>query len=238
VNALVWGLDWRLTLAGRRSLAFWVLVPLALVVVIATAALPAAWGIAAYSTLFIGSGLLRAALPVFVDTRSGLTGRVLRGGVSPASYLLQRAAAAAATTLLCLLPAACVVALSMRAAVPEMLIAVGGLAVSLWITGLAGAIVGTVSESTTEVMVLGGVLLVVLLHMSGVFRTPGPGTLGALLENSSPFRAMHEALASMASGGAVSGGLAVVAWAALLPMGAGLAASNLLARPKRAGPNA
>ena len=238
MNGLVFQIEWRLALADPRALAFRVLTPLAVVVIIATGALPAGAVASTYVILFLGSGLLRAAESVIEEGRSGLARRVVRGGIPSASYLLQRAAAVAVTTMTFLLPALAVVALSVRAAPLDALVALAALALSLWIACVFGVLVGAVSNSMMEGLVLGGVAFALLLHVSGVFRTPEPNGLGAALEEGSPFRLVHEAFARMGSGGAAGGAFASAAWAVLLPPLAGVLAAKLTARSARIGVDA
>jgi hypothetical protein len=228
VSPLVWGVEWKLALADRRALALTAVLPLALVTVIYTEALSGPAGRALCVALFLGLAMLRTSLPLLRDERTGLAARVMRGGVSSASYLLQRAAAGAALILLSLIPSLVVVAIAVRASVVEALIALAALAVTLWIASLLGVLLGAVSKSTSEILLVSAVLLVALLHVSGVFHTPAPDGLGEALEGVSPFRMLHEAFVEMSTGGRVNGAFAAVAWAVLLPTVVGLLAPRLL----------
>jgi len=233
MGALVWGVEWRLALSRRRDLAVRVIAPLSAALVIATGAVPAAAAAASYATLIVAFGLLATALPVLHDGEVGIMARVVRGGVSPASYLLQRAAAAAALALVQLLPAGAVAAAFLHASTSEFLIALGAVAVSLWIASLLGVVTAAVSRSGVEAGVLCVLVLLLLLHMSGVFRTPSPDGLGAMLESASPFRALHEAFVTMVAGGGARGGVAAAAWAAALSVGVPLLAPRLVALLER-----
>ena len=213
MGAIVWGLEWRLALSRRRDLTLRIMAPLSVVLVIATGAVPATAGAASYAVLFVAFGVFGTALSLLRDGERGITSRVVRGGVSPTSYLLQRAAAGAALPLVQLLPAALVAAEFLHASTLEVLIALVALAGSLWIGSLLGVVVAAVGRSGTEVAIVCGVGLVLLLHMSGVFHAPSPDGLGAMLEAASPFRALHEAFLTMVAGGAVRGGVAAAAWA-------------------------
>lgn len=235
MNGLVWGVQWRMALADRRGLWLRVLLPLGLILVAFTGAFPVGSGCAACVTLFLGLGMLETALPLLRDERSGLAARVIRGGISPASYLLQRAGAAAVLVLAALLPALLVIAMAARASVVETLTAAGALVLTLWIASVLGALLGAVSRSVVEALMVGGVVLVLLLHMSGVFHTPSPEGLGAGLEGMSPFRVLHESFTEMAAGGSVGGALAAVVWAVLLPVAVGLLAPRLMGRVRAAG---
>jgi len=218
VNLLVWGFEWRLALSNRRTLALRVVAPLSIVTVIATGEVPATAGAAVYATLFAVFGLWCVALPLVRDGERGIVRRVVRGGISPGSYLIQRTAAAASIALTQLLPAVLLVAVVLRASPFEIMTALGALAVSLWIAGLIGVLAAALSRSASEAGLLGGVALVLLLHMSGVFQTPTLDGFGAMLEAVAPFTTLHEAFLTMATGGAVLGGGAEVAWATVMPL--------------------
>jgi len=233
VSMLVWGIEWQLALADRRGIAFRVLGALVLAFVIATGALPGAVGHAALVVLFVGYGLLRSALEILRDHESGIGRRVLSGGISPPSYLLQKAGASTALSLFGLLPALAVVVLSLGAAPLEVLVCLGALVVSLWVASVLGVVIGAVSRSATEVLLLGGVTLALLLHMSGVFHNPTPDGLAAVLEAPAPFRLLHEAFVALSSNEAIAGGPAAAAWAVVLPTLVGLFAPRLAAMPAR-----
>lgn len=231
MNALVWSVEWQRSAADRRGMAFRVVGALGIAAVIATGALPDGAASAAFAALFVGYGLLRSATSIFRDEQSGLAGRVLGGGVGPSSYLLQRAAASASLSLVGLLPALGVVGLSVRPSVVPILVALGVIAVSLWVACVLGVVIGAVSTTATEVLVLSGVTLVLLLHVSGVFHTPEPEGIGALLEGASPFGALHQAFAMTESGGPIAGLRATVVWAVLLPVAVAFSAPRLTASP-------
>ena len=218
MSTLVLGIEWRLALAGKRDLAMRVMAPLALVWVIASGAVPAAAAVAVYAVLFVAVGHFGTVLPLLRDAKTGITSRVVRGGVSPASYLLQRAAASASLTLVELVPACLVAGAFLNASTSEILTALGAVAMCLWIGSLLGVMAAAVSRSRSEATVLCGVGLALLFHMSGVFYTPSPDSFGAMLEGAAPFRVLHEAFVTMVGGGAVGGGIAGAVWAVALPL--------------------
>lgn len=228
MSLLVWAVEWRLALADRRALALRAALPFGLVVVFDTGGVTAGSGYSACVALFMALAMLRTSLPLLRDKRSGLAARVMRGGVSSSSYLLQRAAAGAVIVLVSLIPSLAVIAVAARAAVLETLIGLAALAVTLWIASLLGVLLGAVARTATEMLLVSSVALVVLLHMSGVFHTPSPDGLGAAFEGASPFRVLHEAFLHMTSGGGVGGGFAAAAWAVLLPTMVGLLAPSVL----------
>lgn len=230
MSALVWGLEWRIVLSRKRELALCVLSPLAIVLILGTGAVSPLTAAACYAALFTSCGALRTLLPLLEDVERGMTAKVLRGGVAPGAYLIGRAAAGASVSLVQLLPAVVVAAFFLRASAMEALLALAALAITLWIVSLFAVLAGAAGRNRNEALGLAGVALLLLLHMSGVFRVPPTGGVGAALEEASPFRALHESFVAMVSGGSAHGGIAELAWgigvAALL-----LALAPVLAQP-------
>lgn len=217
MSTLVWGIEWKVALARKRDLALCVVTPLAIVLVVATGAVPVGARPAVYTALFAGCGVVRTAFPVLRDGERGMVLRVLRGGVSPASYLLQRAAAGATMSFVQLLPALFVAVAFLGASAPEALLVLGAFALTLWIVSVLGVLAAAASRSPTEAAALCLVGVLLLLHMSGTLHAPAPGGYGALLEGVSPFRALHEALAALVSNGGVRGVASGAVWAVALP---------------------
>ena len=235
MNALVWGVEWRLALADRRALALRVVLPLALVLVVYTGGVPVGPGCAACVALFMALAMLRTSLPLVQDERSGLAARVMRGGVSSSSYLLQRAATGAVLVLVSLLPSLAVIALVEHASLVEIVVALLALGATLWIASLLGVLLGAAARTVSEMLLVSAVLLVVLLHVSGVFHTPSADGLGAVIEGIAPFRVLHEAFLQMSSGATVGGALAAAAWAVILPVVVGVLAPRVLGDVRAAG---
>jgi hypothetical protein len=225
VSALVWGLEWRIVLSQKRELALWLLTPLAIVLVLGTDAVSPLTAAACYAILFTSSGALRTLLPLLRDGERGMAARVIRSGVSPSLYLVGRAAAGASVSLVLLLPSVVAAAFFLRASFAEALLTLAALAITLWSVSLISVLAAAAGRSRGEAVGLSGVILLLLLHMSGVFRVPPTGGLGAALEAASPFRALHETFVAMVSGGLPAGGVAELAW------GIGLAALIMALAP-------
>ncbi|HUP52901.1 MAG TPA: ABC transporter permease [Longimicrobiales bacterium] len=219
MTALVWGLEWRIALARRRLFVLNTVVPLLLVVPVATGAAPAVHAAAIYAVLFVIFSTFGSAIPLVRDAENGMTARMLLGGVSPSGYLLQRAAAGAALDGLQLIPALVVAGFGAGASPRALLVTFGTLLGTAWVGNLIGPLVAVTTRSLAEAALFTAVCTLLLLHMSGVFRTPAPSSHGALVEAASPFRALHEALLGMGSAGPVGGGGALAAWAVLLAAG-------------------
>jgi hypothetical protein len=132
-----------------------------------------------------------------------------------------------------LLPALAVAALGAGASPSRLAGTAGALVASLWITNFLGVLVAAAARSVAETALLAAVSTLLLLHASGVFRTPAAGSMGAALEAASPLRALHEALLSMGTGVPAEGAVSLAVWAAALPAVA-LMLAGPLARAFRA----
>ena len=145
---------------------------------------------------------------------------MLRGGISPSSYLLQRSAAGAVLDALQLAPALAFAAIGAGASPRDVLVAFGTLAATAWVGNLIGTLVAATTRSLAEVALFTAVSTLLLLHMSGVFRTPLPGSYGLRFEAVSPFRALHESILDMTLAGpaAGAGGGALASWGLVLPI--------------------
>ena len=86
--------------------------------------------------------------------------------------------------------------------------------------------VAAAARSLAETALFSAVTALLLLHVSGVFRTPAQGSVWAGAESVSPFRALHEATLAMSTATPALGGAALVLWAFVLP-----AIMALFARP-------
>lgn len=227
MTGLVWELEWRIAVVRRRLFALNVFVPLLLVTPIALAGAPAVHASAAYAVLFTLYGTFGSAIPLVRDGETGLLGRVLRAGVRPHSYLLQRTAAGTSIDVLQLAPCLAVAGWGAGASWPSLLTAGASLALGLWIANLLGVAVAAFARSVAEAALFSAVSALLLLHVSGVFRTPQPGSFGAALEAAAPFRALHESLLAMAGAGDPRGGMTLAVWAVALPSALVLVAERL-----------
>ena len=226
MSLLVVELELRLAVARKRLFVLNVAVPLLLIMPIALSSAPTFHAAAVYTVLFVLSGTFGSAIPLVRDAEAGLLDRVLRTGLSPASYLLQRSAAGSLLDALQLTPALVVASVSVGAPITGLGHAWLTLAVSLWIANLLGVAVAFIARSLAETALFSAVTTLLLLHASGVFRTPVPGSFWSGVEDASPFRALHEATLALSTASPSDGGMALVLWALLLPV-----LTTLLARP-------
>jgi len=117
-----------------------------------------------------------------------------------AYYLLQRPMAGTLIDLLELAPAFGVIAWASGASPATTARAWAALAGSLLVANLLGVVVAVAARSLAETALFAAVAALVLLHASGVFRTPSPGSGWSVAEDVSPFRSLHEAMLALAGG--------------------------------------
>jgi hypothetical protein len=234
----VWSLQWSLALTRKRVFILNFVVPLTVVLPVATGAVPPGAAAGVYVVIFAAFAMFGAAIPLRWDGQRGMSARISRAGVGASNYLLQRTAAGALLDTLQLTPALLVAAIAVGASPSDVLVVVPALAATVWVCGLVGVIVAATSRSLTETALFAAVTVPLLAHMSGVFRSPAPGSYQELLESGSPFKALHEGLLDMTVGAPAAGGMALLAWAILLPVGVGLLGPRLhagLGRVSRGG---
>ncbi len=218
MTSAVWGLQWRLAFTRKRVLILNVVIPLTVVLPVATEAVPAGPAAGIYAVLFAAFAMFGSALPLRWEGQRGMSARVVRSGVTPSSYLLQRIGAGAVLDTLQLIPALLLAAVAAGATVPQVGRALIALAGTVWVCGLIGSVIAAASRSITETALFAGAAVPLLAHMSGVFNTPEDGSLSSSFESASPFRALHEALLEMTTGAAPGGGLGLLLWVLLLPV--------------------
>lgn len=238
---LIWSLEWRIALRRRRLFLLNVAIPLLLVAPVAAGGAPPAHASAVYVVLFVLFGTFGSAIPLIRDGESGLLSRLAGTGISPAALLLERTGAGAVTDLLQLAPSlACVFALdgggpggaAWRPGAAALV--VGALAASLVFANLLGAWIAVLARSVAEGALFAAVAALLLLHGSGVFRTPAPGTVAARIERGAPFRLLHESFLAGAGGARIvdsgSSALALLVLLGALAGVTGVAAGPALRR--------
>lgn len=211
MNSLVWALEWRRARARRRLLLFNVVVPLALVGAVSLGGAPAFHASVAYTTLFVFFGTFGSAIPLVRDAEVGWVARVSLSGWGPAAFLLQRSFAGAFLDVLQLLPSVLLITLVAGAGGLDPVVAATALLFSLAVANLVGTWVGAIARSVAETALFSAVVALLLLHGSGVFRTPVPGGAGAIVERLSPFVVLHESLLALAGGPSPDAPLPMVA---------------------------
>jgi len=223
----VWWVEWRLATTRLRPFAVGMVAPLMLVLPFATGAVPLAHAAAVYVVVFTAFAVLGSALTLRWEGQRGMSQRIVRGGVAPWSYMLQRAGAGATIDLVQLTPALLLAAGATGGSAADAAAAFGVLALSVWVAGLVGVLVAGASRSLGEAALFGALATLLLDHASGVFRSPTPGSLGAFFERVAPFRALHESLLEVTTGTPWTGGLSLLLWAVVLPGAVAVAAVSL-----------
>jgi hypothetical protein len=183
----------------------------------------------AYTVLFVFFGTFGSAIPAVRDGSSGLLGRIALTGAAPWRIILERTLAGAALDLAQLLPAILLIAAVGRAGITAAASAVVAVSLALTTANLIGVWVAALARSIAEAALFGAVFALLLLHASGVFRTPGHGSLGWLVESVSPYRALHELTLWLAGGPGVAAPSAAFAAAAVWVV-AGCASTSLAGR--------
>ena len=208
-------------------------IPLLLVLPIATGGAPAYHASAAYTVLFVLFGTLGSAIPLLREGDGGPLRRVILRGVRESDLLAERVLAGAALDLLELLPGMIAIAALGSAAAPVWGLLIPSVLLALIAANLVGVWVAAAARSIAEGALFASVAALFLLHGSGVFRTPRPGSFGAVAEGLLPFAPLHEVLFDAAGGGLspYPGGLLVPSGVTvLLFLLTLLAATNLLER--------
>ncbi len=208
----VWRLEWALALRRRRLLALNVVIPLLLVVPIALGGAPAFHAAAAYTVLFVLFATFGSAIPLVRDAEGGLLRRTLLAGGSGRAILLPRILSAALLDALQLLPATLLILATGEGSLHLWVLAPFVLLGAVLAGNLVGVWVAAMARSLAEGALFAAVVSLFLLHASGVFRTPAPGSVAATLEPLLPFTGLHQLLLAGAGGppllrNAILGGL-------------------------------
>ena len=214
---LVTVMEFRIALARPRLLALNVLVPVVLVLAISLGGAPEFHAAAVYTVLFTIFGTFGSAIPLVRDAEAGLFGRIIRAGVPPSHFFIERAVGGSAIDALQLLPALTIATLgsiSLNGWIRAVLV----LWSSIWIANLLGNLVAAAARSLAETALFSAVTTLFLLHLSGVFRTPLPQSSWAVIEAFSPFRALHETLLTGPDGTSTEVPLGLVVWVLILPV--------------------
>ena len=218
-------MEFRIALARPRLVVLNVMVPVVLVLAISLGGAPGFHAAAVYTVLFTLFGTFGSSIPLVRDAESGLFGRIIRAGVPPSHFLIERAVGGSAIDALQLLPALTIATFG-SISLNEWTRAVLVLWSSVWIANLLGNLVAAVARSLAETALFSAVTALLLLHLSGVFRTPLPQSSWAAVEALSPFQALHETLLAGLMGTTTELSLGLVVWVLILPV-----LTVLLARP-------
>ena len=201
MTGLVWRLEWARALARRRLFRLNVVVPLALVAALVVGGAPRVHAAVAYTTLFVFFATFGSAVPIVRDGEGGLLARITLTGFPPGRYLVERAVAGASLDLVQLAPA--LVLVGVTGSLRNLPVAFAALFLALLVANVVGICVAAAARSVAESALFASVISLLLLHASGVFRTPVPGSWGAEVLALSPYAALHRAALSL--GGLATG---------------------------------
>jgi hypothetical protein len=206
VNAPIWSVEWKIALRRRRLLVFNVAIPLLLVLPISLGGAPPFHAAAAYTVLFALFGTFGSAIPLLRDGDGGPLRRIVLSGFPEPAYVTQRILAGTTLDLLQLIPALALILVTGRAEATVWASAIPALALALLAANLIGLWVAALAGSLAEGALFAAVVSLFVLHGSGVFRSPVPGSWSAAAESVLPYRPLHDALLTGAGGGsAISG---------------------------------
>ena len=208
--SLVWQLEWQRGLRRKRLFRLNILIPLLLVTPSAFSAAPRGHAAAVYTVLFALFGTFGAAIPALRDGEQGLIRRIAQTRLDLRAVVFARALAGGLIDTLQLLPALLIIVIANGIPASGAALLVLALVASLVFANLFGLAVSAFARSVGEGALFAAVTTLLLLHASGVFRTPQPGSLGAQVERLAPYRALHELLLSSTGSQGV--------WAVLLLM--------------------
>ena len=190
----VWRAEWLIALRRRRLMVLNTLVPLALVTPIAWSAAPSVHASAVFAVLFTLFGTFGASIPLIRDGESGLLMRYALTGVHPSGLLLQRMLASTLLDLGQLAPSIAVIVLARGASATEVSQLLVAFALGLLTANVLGVWAAAIARSVAEGALFSAVGALLLLHVSGTFRSPPIGSWAARLEAWMPLRPLHESL--------------------------------------------
>lgn len=203
MRGTIWRLSWQLALRRRRLLAWNVLVPALLLLPVVTSAAAAEHRAVVVTVFVTFFGAYGSCIPLLRDGMSGWTEKVLLTGYGERRWLVERLLAATSIDFVELLPVNLVllglIGAPLGDVLPRLLAAT---ALALLFANLIGTLVAVGVRALGEAALGCAVLSLFALHFSGVFRTPAPGSVSAVLEAGSPLRPLHEAWVELLGGGA------------------------------------
>lgn len=192
-SILVFSLEWRRATRRPRLFIMNMVIPLLLVTPVALGAAPPQHAAAVYTVMFVLFGTFGSAIPLLRDAERGLVRRFSLTPVPAAAWLVGRSVAGALLDVVQLAPSLVVLYLA-GPAVTRPLALPAVLGASLFIANMLGIWVAAVARSVAEGALFAAVSALMLVHASGVFRTPSPGSVGSRVEGAAPFRSLHESL--------------------------------------------
>ena len=195
----IWRSEWIVAVRRKRLLVLNVVIPLALVTPIAFSSAPAAHAAAVFTVLFVLFGTFGSSIPLIRDGESGLLERYALAGAHPGGLLLQRVVASTTLDVLELTPSIALTVVARGASPAQVGVLVPAFVTALLAANLLGAWAAAIARSVAEGALFSAVSTLLLLHLSGTFRSPNPGSWAAIAERWVPFRPLHDSLLAVTS---------------------------------------
>lgn len=201
MRAVAWRLTWTLAFRRRRLFVWNLLVPALLLVPVVTSAAAAAHRAVVVAVFVTFFGAYGSCIPLIRDGMTGWAEKVWLTGYGGRRWLIERTLASCAIDWVQLLPANLLLAMLIGTSASETLALLIATALALLFANLLGVVVATLVRALGEAALGCAVVSLFALHLSGVFRTPVPGSRWAAAELGSPLRPLHEAwVASLSDG--------------------------------------
>jgi hypothetical protein len=185
-------------------LALSVLVPLALVAAVTLGGAPPAHAAVVCTVLFAMFGTFGAAVPWARDAERGFVARLALTGQRPEVMVGERVLANALLDFVELLPSAAVVLVAGGTGAGTAVALLLVLAAAMVLANSLGVWLATLANSLGETALLSAVGSLLLLHASGVFRTP-TGAVAETLQVAIPWHHLHLLMRAATGSGAGSG---------------------------------
>jgi hypothetical protein len=204
VSSAIWSLEWRLAAKRPRVFAVSVVVPLALVAVVTLGGAPPVHVAVVCTALFAMFGTFGAAVPWARDAERGFLARLALTGQRPEALVGERIVANALLDFMELLPSAAVVLVAGRPGTVTAVAFLVTLAAAMVLANTLGVWLATLADSLGETALFSAVGSLLLLHASGVFRTP-TGGIAETLQVAIPWHHLHLLMREVIGVGAGSG---------------------------------
>jgi hypothetical protein len=209
MTGTIWRLTWSLAVRRRRLLIWNLLVPVLLLVPVMTSAAAAQHRAVVVAVFVMFFGAYGSCIPLIRDGMSGWVEKVWLTGFGGRRWLVERTLASTAVDWMQLLPVNVLLVLLLGISAEAALAILGATMLALLFANLLGILVAAFVRALGEAALGCAVLSLFALHVAGVFRTPDPGTVWAVVEAWSPLRPLHDSWVS-----ALVPGSSGVSWAA------------------------
>jgi len=203
MTGTIWHLTWALVVRRRRLLIWNLLVPVLLLVPVMTSAAAVAHRAVVVAVFVMFFGAYGSCIPLIRDGMSGWVEKVWLTGFGGRRWLVERTLASTAVDWMQLLPVNLLLVLLLGISTVAAIAILVATLLALLFANLLGVLVASFVRALGEAALGCAVLSLFALHLAGVFRTPTPGSPGAVAETWSPLRPLHDSWASALQPGSV-----------------------------------